>query len=623
MIRSLIPALFLFLCAWQAPAAAGPGPAVELDKWLEGLGDPDPFVSKMAEAEVRNLGEAALLPLARIVAGEPGGGGVSGRIQSLRVEKILREILGDFLRHLESEYHAMELDRRELEQLTTRLTSLGRLKELREKLTLWKSRHSGIEAGLKTGLKWKRLAASVETAKKSGVPVSEDDRGLLEALGKKINLLRDEVPGFNQMTSDYSHLQKLEAVSQGLESKSEVTRLRAKDLRERNQSREPRVQSLIRRLKVLGSPALLEIAARRELLALRENPPAGEKRTTCQRLYDALLAEALDEMSAGGRLIGKIPAPGGYNRGILWALEVDRKGGRAEAVLPYLKKHIRTVLLDLDSGESLVRDRARMELYRLGDRGIKALHGWAGETASPGSNDHSFLAGLLRWRIRPEVYERVGIHFNDYSRLPFAARRRRIFQYARAAGESSISTLRAIVENDELEESFLVKYAAARALMTQLSDRWGFLVLQERNPDLVLKRPEVSRDLLLLQGLAFVRSRDYQGAVREFRKVIDEYPFDFEGNYHLGFSFLLLKNYPQAIHHFEIAARINPEDELTLYNLACACSLAGKPEKALDALEKSVEAGFNDPDHMENDEDLNAIRDLDGYKRILEMCRKR
>ena len=69
MIRPLIPAFFILLSPWQACAA---GPAAALDKWLKGLGDPDPFVSKLAEAEVRNLGEDALLPLARIVAGNPG-----------------------------------------------------------------------------------------------------------------------------------------------------------------------------------------------------------------------------------------------------------------------------------------------------------------------------------------------------------------------------------------------------------------------------------------------------------------------------------------------------------------------------------------------------------------------
>ena len=165
-----------------------------------------------------------------------------------------------------------------------------------------------------------------------------------------------------------------------------------------------------------------------------------------------------------------------------------------------------------------------------------------------------------------------------------------------------------------------MKYAAARALMTQLSDRWGFLFLQASTPELVLQRPEISRDLLLLQGLSFVRSREYQSAAREFRKIIEEFPFDFEGHYHLGFSYLLLKNYTQAIHHFEVARRINPKDELTLYNLACACSLAGRLEKALEALDASVEAGFKDPDHLENDRDLDPLRKLDGYKRILEKC---
>ena len=34
---------------------------------------------------------------------------------------------------------------------------------------------------------------------------------------------------------------------------------------------------------------------------------------------------------------------------------------------------------------------------------------------------------------------------------------------------------------------------------------------------MVLKRPAVSRDLFLLQGLAFVQSKDYRSAVRDSR----------------------------------------------------------------------------------------------------------
>jgi tetratricopeptide (TPR) repeat protein len=436
-----------------------------------------------------------------------------------------------------------------------------------------------------------------------------------------VERLKRELPDFEQVGEEYRELQKLESIAQSLESKSELTRLRAEDLRERTRSREPRVEALTAKIRILGTPALVELAARRELLPVRETPPAGELSATCGRFYEILLAKELDKLSTEGRLRGDGSEEGDYGRGILWALEVERKGKDAAESAVRLKKHIASVMRDLDSSESLIRDRARLELYRLGERGLAALvETRAGETVLK-KKTHSFLHDLLRWRISPEVYSQVGIQFTDYASLPFAARRRKIFQYARAAGGKAIPTLRAIVSTDALEPSFLVKYAAARALMTQLSDRWGFLFLQASNPELVLKRPEISRDLLLLQGLSFVRSREYQSAAREFRKIIEEFPFDFEGHYHLGFSYLLLKNYTQAIYHFEVARRINPKDELTLYNLACACSLAGRLEKALEALDASVEAGFKDPDHLENDSDLDPLRDLDGYKRILEKCR--
>ena len=621
MTSPLLPALLVISCSLHPALGASARPEAELDKWLEGLNDPDPFVSKLAEAEVRNLGEDVLLPLAKIVAAGPVSDAAAGRLRWLRVEKILREILSDFFIHLESEYRALELDRQELEFLDTRLESLSRLKELRGRISTRESENPGVEANLKSWLAWRRLRESAEAAAEKKTPLPEADRGRLRELEEKVDRFKKEIPGFEQLALEYRALQRLEAISQSLESKSEITRLRAGDLRERTRARKPRVESLMKRVRVLGAPALVEITARGGLLPLRENPRDGELRTICERLYDTLLAEELDELSGSGLLLRESAASSDYTRGVLWALELDRKGKSAAAVSPRLDKHLSSVLRDLDGGESLIRDRARLELYRLGSRGSEALGISGEEKAESKKKRHDFLRGLLRWRIDPELYARVGIHFNDYPDLPFAARRRRIFQYARAGGTHAIPTLRAIVENDDLEDSFLVKYAAARALMTQLSDRWGFLVLQERNPDLVLKRPEISRDLLLLQGLSFVRSKEYQIAAREFRKILDEFPFDFEGHYHLGFSYLLLKNYVQAIHHFEVARRINPKDELTLYNLACACSLAGQLEKAIEALDASVEAGFKDPDHIEHDRDLDPLRKLDGYKRVLEKCR--
>jgi tetratricopeptide (TPR) repeat protein len=110
--------------------------------------------------------------------------------------------------------------------------------------------------------------------------------------------------------------------------------------------------------------------------------------------------------------------------------------------------------------------------------------------------------------------------------------------------------------------------------------------------------------------------------VEELRKLLDQDPFDFQGNYHIAFAYLLLKNYSKSIHHFEIARRINPQDQLTLYNLACAYALSGRKTEALEALDRSVEAGFADYGHMEKDPDLESLRDDSRFQALIERMRK-
>jgi len=66
---------------------------------------------------------------------------------------------------------------------------------------------------------------------------------------------------------------------------------------------------------------------------------------------------------------------------------------------------------------------------------------------------------------------------------------------------------------------------------------------------------------------------------------------------------------------------INPGSETALYNLACAESLQGNVEPALDALSKAIEAGYTNVDHMERDSDLNNIRNSDTYKQFVKKLR--
>ena len=57
-----------------------------------------------------------------------------------------------------------------------------------------------------------------------------------------------------------------------------------------------------------------------------------------------------------------------------------------------------------------------------------------------------------------------------------------------------------------------------------------------------------------------------------------------------------------------------PHDFHSLYNLACALARQGKKDEALAALEKAVDLGFRDANHVQADEDLAALRGDERFK---------
>jgi len=58
----------------------------------------------------------------------------------------------------------------------------------------------------------------------------------------------------------------------------------------------------------------------------------------------------------------------------------------------------------------------------------------------------------------------------------------------------------------------------------------------------------------------------------------------------------------------------------TLYNAACAYSIAGDRDRALDYLERAVYAGYNDGNHMRKDDDLSAIRHTQKFEELGDMA---
>lgn len=66
-----------------------------------------------------------------------------------------------------------------------------------------------------------------------------------------------------------------------------------------------------------------------------------------------------------------------------------------------------------------------------------------------------------------------------------------------------------------------------------------------------------------------------------------------------------------------------PCDCYSHYNLACSLALEELPDEALDALRAALELGYCDWEHLQRDSDLDSLRDLADYDRLLREFRPR
>ena len=80
------------------------------------------------------------------------------------------------------------------------------------------------------------------------------------------------------------------------------------------------------------------------------------------------------------------------------------------------------------------------------------------------------------------------------------------------------------------------------------------------------------------------------------------------------------KNYREAIKLFKRIYYNFPKTRIgaiSAYNAACGFALSGNKDEAIDWLEYSVKAGYNDFDHLRKDTDLDGLRNEKRYKKLL------
>ncbi|MCH7724317.1 MAG: tetratricopeptide repeat protein, partial [Bacteroidetes bacterium] len=108
-----------------------------------------------------------------------------------------------------------------------------------------------------------------------------------------------------------------------------------------------------------------------------------------------------------------------------------------------------------------------------------------------------------------------------------------------------------------------------------------------------------------------------QQALDVVRKHLDLNPDDARALY-LGAGALIKADEPEeALQWVEKAVSIDPHETAVLYNAACIYSLLGKLEKALDYFEKTIEAGYSSREWIDNDSDLDPIRNHPRFQKAL------
>ncbi|MGH9754087.1 MAG: TPR end-of-group domain-containing protein [Blastocatellia bacterium] len=130
-----------------------------------------------------------------------------------------------------------------------------------------------------------------------------------------------------------------------------------------------------------------------------------------------------------------------------------------------------------------------------------------------------------------------------------------------------------------------------------------------------------SREGLASKAQEYYLAQQWAEAAAAYQELIKQNPNSPVAWHRLGTSQIYLRQLPEAIKSLEQAIKVGGGAALDFYNLACAFALSGVKEKALDNLEKAVNAGFTDKQQYETDSDLNSLRETERFKELLKRLR--
>jgi len=199
--------------------------------------------------------------------------------------------------------------------------------------------------------------------------------------------------------------------------------------------------------------------------------------------------------------------------------------------------------------------------------------------------------------------------------------------------EAHVSRAQALSQNEQYEEAEQ-EYETAIQLNPKLFDAYYFygrtLRVQGKHmqaarlfEQAIAVRPEdFQSPTLLVQayedlGLEKEAMEANFRAVEVFKNYLELNPDDVRALLLGSFAQLRSEDEEKAIEWMKRAISINPEEISVLYNATCLYSLMGRIEEALDYFERAIDSGYSSKEWIENDSDLDTIRNHPRFQEIM------
>lgn len=183
------------------------------------------------------------------------------------------------------------------------------------------------------------------------------------------------------------------------------------------------------------------------------------------------------------------------------------------------------------------------------------------------------------------------------------------------------------VEGDHVR-TIIVGNRAIFALRFTLADQQatGDVNLGARKVPLAGERTTTPADgaaRIVARAVAHFLAQRWPQAAEAYRQVVRDQPDNGEAHFRLAYALLLSKtDYERAAQACERAAELGYQRPISLYNAACAYSQLKQLDRAFDFLRRSLDAGFNQPDTLQNDPDIENLRADPRFQEVLRERRR-